>query len=79
MKKWINVIKNYRQRGGLDCLDPRKKSTVICELYFAEHETRKSLGTGRKTLVSDAIPSIFKVQKLESPVTRKPLFVFRKY
>ena len=63
MKQWLSIFQTFRRKGGSDGFDPNKKSTVICEFHFKEGEIKKSLGTGRKTLVSGAVPSVFKFKQ----------------
>ena len=72
MRSWVNVISNYWRKGGDDNFSVTKKSTVICEYHFKESEVRISIGSGRKTLVTGAIPSIFSWKCVQTTKRKSP-------
>ena len=61
-KKWINALETVRRKGKNDTFDPRKKpeTTYVCEFHFNSKEIRVTAGYGRKKVIDNAPPSIFK-------------------
>ena len=68
-KKWISAMHQFRRKGGSDSFTV-KDSTRVCEFHFKQEEIRVSKGIGRKSLVSGAVPSIFKF-KIRSPKKKR--------
>ena len=55
----------FRKRGGSDTFDPNdpQKTYYVCEFHFKAGEIRVSLGTGRKTIITGKVPSVFEFRK----------------
>ena len=61
-RKWINIVKRFRRSGGADSFTVNS-STVICEFHFKISDIKVLSGYGKKTLVTGAIPSLFKFKE----------------
>ena len=70
-KTWKKSIGQYRRIGGIDTFEI-KKTMRICEFHFQAKEIKVSLGVAHKTLVEEAVSSIFPSKKKEERPTRKP-------
>ena len=67
---WKRIISQYRRKGAGDQFSITEK-TAVCEFHFKAEEIRVSLGIGRKTLVKDAVPSIFSFKNTDIKPRRK--------
>ena len=72
-RKWKSSIGRYRRKGGADKFQVRN-TTVVCEFHFRPKEIKVSLGVGCKTLIKDAVPSVFTfvMKSVLTTKTRKP-------
>ena len=61
-KKWLSVVKQFRRKGGHDSFTI-KKTTKICEFHFDISCIKFGYSSGRKSLISGSIPTIFKFKK----------------
>ena len=68
-RKWKSSIGRYRRKGGADSFQV-KDTAVVCEFHFRPEEIKVSLGIGRKTLIKDAVPSVFTFA-MKSGITTK--------
>ena len=70
-KKWMNVISQFRRKGGVDKFSVNK-NTVVCEFHFNITEIKVAAGgAGQKRLVHGAVPSIFKFKSNNNKRKRK--------
>ena len=58
--------------GGADSFKVTS-STVICEFHFKTSEIKVSSGYGKKTLISGAVPTVFKFKTIISKPRKEPL------
>ncbi|XP_066936169.1 uncharacterized protein [Clytia hemisphaerica] len=70
---WVATISKFRRKGGKDNFDINHKNVRICEFHFDSQDIKVSLGIGRKTVKSGAIPTIFEhVKPKEKPKRKSP-------
>ena len=63
--RWMNTVKRFRRSGGADSFKVTSL-TVICEFHFKKSEIKVSSGYGKKTLISGAVPTVFKFKTIIS-------------
>ena len=61
-KRWVSILTSFRRKGGQDNFKITN-ATRVCEFHFKPEEIRISSGIGRKTLISGAVPSVFKFKE----------------
>ena len=73
-KKWLNVLKHVRRKGGADSFDLKNpnKRIYVCEFHFKDEELTTTLGRGKKKVTPGRVPSIFREQPLKQKATRPP-------
>lgn len=69
-KLWISIISKYRRKGGDDIFTV-SKNTKICEFHFEIDRVKLGYGAGRKTLLKDSVPTIFKFKETNTNKKRK--------
>ena len=49
-KKWLNVLKHVRRKGGIDSFDVKNpnKRIYACEFYFRDEDLTTTLGRGKR-------------------------------
>ena len=73
-KKWLNVLKHVRRKGGPDSFDVKNlnKRIYVCEFHFKDEELTTTLGRGKRKVKSVRVPSNFREQPIKQKATRPP-------
>ena len=66
-KKWLNVLKHVRRKGGADSFDVKNPNKRICMRVLTT-----TLGRGKKKVKAGRVPSIFREQAVKQTATRPP-------
>ena len=69
-QKWVRAVNSVRRKGVGDNFEITD-FTRICEFHFKKEDISVSLGIGRKTTKSNAVP-IFKKSEPKQPTRRSP-------
>ena len=73
-KKWLNVLKHVRRKGGADSFyvkNPNKR-IYVCELHFKDEDLATTFGREKKKAKAGRVPSIFIEQPVKQKATRPP-------
>ena len=61
-KKWLNVLKHVRRKGGADSFDVKNpnKRIYVCEFHFKDEDLTTILGRGKRKVKTGRVSSIFR-------------------
>ena len=73
-KKWLNVLKYVRRKGGTDSFDVKNpnKRIYVDEFHFKEEDLTIILGRRKRKVKDGRVPSIFREQPVKQKATRPP-------
>ena len=73
-KKWVNVLKHVRRKGGADSFDIKNpnKTIYVDEFHFKEEDLTTILGKGKRKVTAGRDPSMFREQPVKQKATRPP-------
>ena len=74
-KKWLDVLKHVRRKGGADSFDVKNpnKRIYVWEFHFKDGDLTSTLSRGKKKIKAGRVPSIFREQPVKQKATRPPL------
>ena len=61
-KKWLNVFKHVRRKGGADSFNVKNpnKRIYVFEFHFKDEDVRTTLDRGKNKVKTGRVPSIFR-------------------
>ena len=66
-KKWLNLLKHVRRKGGADSCHVKNpnKRICVCKVHFKNEDPTTSLVRGKKKVTPGWVPSVFKEQPVK--------------